>query len=351
MMTAATAVQRVRYTEPADLPDATAGVAMQVTPLRHDSFYVDITTIRMGDVVLVCGECSPLSLVAASGPATVVLQFPLDHVETLMLNGRLVPAFGFCLYGPGAHLVRSNTRANTYALLVMPPEVAEIHLGCGDGEPVVSPGQFEMRTACPDNWERAARLVRAAGTIAREHAEILSSEQPRHALRSSLLGIAHDLVRASQKLVPPGRGPGSDAWQQIVMGAEAYLDSHLDRPIYTEELCRALGISPARLIEAFQSTLGTSPHRYLKLRRLNLVRAVLMRGDQEPPLVKTIALSHGFCHLGQFSHDYRDHFGETPSQTLARASSALPAGAAETETGTSLSGQGARRDQAAGGTR
>lgn len=350
-MTAATAVQRIRYTEPGDLPDATPGVAMQVTPLRHDSFYTDITTIRMGDVVLVCGECSPLSLVATTGPATVVLQFPLDHVETLMLNGRMVPALGFCLYGPGAHLARSNTRANTYALLVMPPEVAELHLGGGDGQPVVPPGQFEMHAARPEDWERVARLVRAAGTIAREHAEILSSEQPRQALRSSLLGVAHDLVRGSQKLIPPGRGPGSDAWRQIVMGAEAYLDSHLDRPIYTEELCRALGISPAKLVEAFQGTLGTSPHRYLKLRRLNLVRAVLMRRDQEPPLVKTVALSHGFWHLGQFSHDYRDHFGEAPSQTLARASSAPPAGASETQTGTPSSGQGARRDQAAGGTR
>ena len=233
----------------------------------------------------------------------------------------------------------------------MPPEVAEIHLGGGDGEPLVSPGQFEMRTARPEDWGRVARLVRAAGTIATEQAEFLSSEPPRQALRSSLLGIAHDLVRGSQKLVPPGRGAGSDAWRQIVMGAEAYLDSHLDRPIYTEELCRALGISPARLIEAFQSTLGTSPHRYLKLRRLNLVRAVLMRRDQEPPLVKTVALSHGFWHLGQFSHDYRDHFGETPSQTRARASSAPPAGAPETEADTPSSGQGARRDQAAGSTR
>lgn len=349
-MTASTAVQHVRYTEPADLQDAMAGVTMQVTPLRHDSFYVDMTTVRMGDVVLVCGECSPLAFVAAPGPATVALQFPPDHVETLMLNGRPIPAFGFGLYGPGAQLVRSNTRANTYALLVMPPEVAEIHLG-SDDQPLVAPGQFEIRTASPEDWGRMARLVRAAGTIAKEHAEILSAEQPRQALRASLLGVAHDLVRGSERLAPPGRGAGSGAWQHIVMGAEAYLDSHLDRPIYTEELCRALGISPARLIEAFQSTLGTSPHRYLKLRRLNLVRAVLLRRDQEPPLVKTVALSHGFWHLGQFSHDYREHFGETPSQTLARAGSAPAADTSETEAATPSSGQRARRDQAAGGTR
>jgi hypothetical protein len=34
--------------------------------------------------------------------------------------------------------------------------------------------------------------------------------------------------------------------------------------------------------------------------------------------VKSIALSHGFWHLGQFAHDYRATFGEAPSETLAR---------------------------------
>jgi AraC family ethanolamine operon transcriptional activator len=35
--------------------------------------------------------------------------------------------------------------------------------------------------------------------------------------------------------------------------------------------------------------------------------------------VKAVALSHGFWHLGQFAHDYRVSFGESPSETLARA--------------------------------
>jgi AraC family ethanolamine operon transcriptional activator len=34
--------------------------------------------------------------------------------------------------------------------------------------------------------------------------------------------------------------------------------------------------------------------------------------------VKSVALSHGFWHLGQFARDYRETFGETPTETLAR---------------------------------
>ena len=35
--------------------------------------------------------------------------------------------------------------------------------------------------------------------------------------------------------------------------------------------------------------------------------------------VTTIAIDCGFVHLGEFSRDYRNRFGETPLETLRRA--------------------------------
>ena len=45
----------------------------------------------------------------------------------------------------------------------------------------------------------------------------------------------------------------------------------------------------------------------------------LLSREGVSPLVKSVALTHGFWHLGQFAHDYRATFGEMPSETLARA--------------------------------
>ena len=101
--------------------------------------------------------------------------------------------------------------------------------------------------------------------------------------------------------------------------ADEYLRAHLARPIYTEELCSALGISPATLAAAFGATFGISPHRFLKLRRLAMVRNLLRSREGPAPLVKSVALAHGFWHLGQFAIDYRAMYGEMPSETLARA--------------------------------
>ncbi|WP_270937959.1 helix-turn-helix domain-containing protein [Falsiroseomonas oryzae] len=329
MPAGATAVQHARFTEPAELLDAMPGVVMQVTPLPHAGFYVDLTTIRLGDVVLVHGSCSPLAMVAVPGAATVALQFPLDGADTMVLNGQLLPPFGFCLYGPGTQLVRSNTQSNSSSVLVMPPEVADAHLGGEEGCPVVRPGEYVLRSAQPESWHRMARLIRSASGIAADAPDVFATEPPRRALRASLLGVAQDLIQQAEEVLAPRSRRTSDDWRRIVLGAEAYLKAHIDRPIYTEELCRTLGISAGRLADAFQGMLGISPHRYLKLRRLNLVRAALRQPDGGPHLVKSIALAHGFWHLGQFSHDYRECFGESPSETLAAAQAGSPVGAAE----------------------
>jgi AraC family ethanolamine operon transcriptional activator len=318
-------IQHARFTEPAALATATPGVVMDVTPLRHEGFFVDLLTVRLGDLVLIRGACSPLLLVATPGPATVALQFPMEHADALVLNGRLLPPFGFCLYGPGTQLVRSSTKDATYAVLVMAPEVAETHLAAEDGRPGIGPGEHVMRSARAEDWNRMERLIRSATDVAREAPEIFASEQPRLALRSSLLGIAREIVSTATGAEAAVRRRSPTASTRVVLGAEAYLNAHLDRPIYTDELCRVLGVSPATLGEAFHSALGISPHRYLKLRRLNMVRAALLRHERAPqPLVKSVALAHGFWHLGQFSRDYRDHFGEAPSRTLAGANGNEP---------------------------
>ena len=67
----------------------------------------------------------------------------------------------------------------------------------------------------------------------------------------------------------------SQARRRIVVSADEYLRAHMDRPIYTEELCDALAVSASSLAEAFRAVFVISPHRFLKLRRLSMVRAAL----------------------------------------------------------------------------
>ena len=104
-----------------------------------------------------------------------------------------------------------------------------------------------------------------------------------------------------------------------VSAADEFLRAHIERPIYTEEICFALGISARVLYRSFGAVYGMSPHSYLKRRRLELARRALRLPRDSPALVKSVALSHGFWHLGHFSQEYATMFGEMPSETLGKS--------------------------------
>jgi AraC family ethanolamine operon transcriptional activator len=63
------------------------------------------------------------------------------------------------------------------------------------------------------------------------------------------------------------------------------------------------------------------PARYLTLKRLAAVRAALRQADPVATTVTDTAIQHGFWELGRFAKEYRQTFGESPSETLIRGMS------------------------------
>jgi hypothetical protein len=64
----------------------------------------------------------------------------------------------------------------------------------------------------------------------------------------------------------------------IYRNIQAVLSGNIGRPIYSEELARQVGVSVRSLHAAVQRYQGMSLHRYLRLRRLWLVRQRLLAG-------------------------------------------------------------------------
>ncbi|QKI89490.1 helix-turn-helix domain-containing protein [Thiomicrorhabdus xiamenensis] len=91
-----------------------------------------------------------------------------------------------------------------------------------------------------------------------------------------------------------------------------------DQPISMQELCEIACVSRRTLQYSFETILGCSPLKFLRALRLNQVRRKL-KSSQEDETIADIASYWGFWHAGQFSRDYKLLFGESPSQTLAKA--------------------------------
>jgi AraC family ethanolamine operon transcriptional activator len=176
-----------------------------------------------------------------------------------------------------------------------------------------------LAALCPNADAQAglAAIGRAIEAATATGCAALRDAEARCALRAAILDTARRLLAPPEASGGP-QSRGSRSRQRIVHAADAYLRAHPARPIYSEELCAALGVSTTSLYQAFRATFSMSPHRYLKLRRMGMVRAALHARGGPWRSVKAIALSHGFWHLGQFARDYKALYGETPSATLSR---------------------------------
>jgi len=107
----------------------------------------------------------------------------------------------------------------------------------------------------------------------------------------------------------------------IVRKVEDWVDGQPPATIQIGDLCRALHLSRRTLHRAFAETLGMGPARYLTLKRLAAVRTELRKSDPVAIRVTDTATKYGFWELGRFAREYRQMFGEKPSETLCRGTS------------------------------
>ena len=118
---------------------------------------------------------------------------------------------------------------------------------------------------------------------------------------------------------PPQPGPlaARNHWRCVRIVRD-YVAAHLGESLAIETLCHISGVSERTLSTAFREVIGLSPQQFVKTRRLTAARHALTGARRTEIPVKSVALDLGFWHLGYFARDYKAHFGESPSQTLAR---------------------------------
>jgi AraC family ethanolamine operon transcriptional activator len=105
-----------------------------------------------------------------------------------------------------------------------------------------------------------------------------------------------------------------------------YALSRCETPPSVDDLCRHVGVSRRNLQICFQDAFGVSPSQFLRFARLNAVRRELMAHAATGRRVSIgdVAASWGFWHWSRFAGNYRDLFGELPSQTLQNNSFSVP---------------------------
>jgi PAS domain S-box-containing protein len=98
-----------------------------------------------------------------------------------------------------------------------------------------------------------------------------------------------------------------------------YVEDNWNKPLYLEEIARQHGISPRAIQRYFASRGMMALTKQIKQLRLRHAHQALSNPTARTS-VTGVALQCGFQNPGHFSRDYREEFGELPSETLRNAS-------------------------------
>ncbi|MDO6683715.1 MULTISPECIES: AraC family transcriptional regulator [unclassified Oceanobacter] len=111
--------------------------------------------------------------------------------------------------------------------------------------------------------------------------------------------------------VMPPTTPEDKKIQRVLV----YIDANIKENLTVEELSAIAGISVRKLYSLFANSLSTTPKRYIKQAKLLAIHREL----QKNPAIRNVteaAMDYAVTHLGRFSSEYRETFGELPSATL-----------------------------------
>lgn len=111
--------------------------------------------------------------------------------------------------------------------------------------------------------------------------------------------------------------PAPAADPLAVKRAQEFMRANAERPLSMAEIAAVSGVSLRSLQDAYRKTKGMTLGEGLLALRLERFRTALLAREGYPSVAEA-AFAAGFGHLGRAAANYRDRYGETPSETLRR---------------------------------
>lgn len=277
--------------------------------------------------------------VTSAGPVSFVAgDWDLGgRVEAAALGDRYALVFGGEGSGDDGEVEIRSRRLSiapgTRAALFVPGRPANIRMPVGSKGRTVTIEQsaleahFAMLTGHASRgaipFEPELDLTTGGGATLHGIVRLLREEIERPAVSPFVRPRLFDVLLTALVTIPRHEGlrllelPPPRVAPAVVRRAEEYIAAHAGEAIRLADIVAAAG-APARSLQAaFRAARGMTPMEFLKMRRLELSRDMLLAPRPETT-VSGVAAVMGFRNAGRFSVEYRKCFQESPSETLAR---------------------------------
>lgn len=228
-------------------------------------------------------------------------------------------AIGFTLHGVQSFRYRGSAENSVagQVFVLHPDELHDGHAG--------TPGGFRYRIAYiePQLIQQALGEGRALpfvrDTVSHNgrlqavlHAAFENLDAPLDELRRDqiIVDLADALAAADFAM---RRRPVTSRHLRAVSAARDVLDAGIRKGVRSAELEAATGLTRYVLARHFRACLGTTPYRYLTMRRLDRVRLLLRRGA----CLADAALASGFADQSHMSRHFKNAYGLSPGRWAA----------------------------------
>lgn len=296
-----------RFTDIDAFRSSVRNLSVDFTPLARKIFAEQIILNLPGCDVNYT-QSFPRIIDVQLGPASTAIGFSMDDGVPIRFNGVERDRSVIVVGNSGAAYSAVERTPRQYASIVFTPAVED------RGWPDTGLN-FKMYETSEAAQGLLRKLVLQVLSVSPHFAEPSELAVAAEAIKESLLAAVDSAF--TDVVVAKWASRANSARQfKVFRDVQAVLSGDVGHPVYSGDLARQIGVSVRTIHDAVQRYRGMSLHRYLRLRRLWLVRQRLLAGTHS---VKACALAFGFWHLSDFSRSFRSQFGESPSDTLARS--------------------------------
>jgi len=307
----------LRFADPHQYQEAVQAADVRVTVTAPGRFDATLTRIKLDRLWMQRARFSLPSVThsaVSKDRSTIFLQFQPDQAPILHSGAEVTPREIVCYPLGSDHHYRASASYHCGGMSLTPGDLAGFGAMFAERD-VRSPASIRVLRPALPLVSRLLDLHKAAADLATTAPDILEHPQVAKSLEQALVRA---MVACLTDPDADGRPHSIRLRLAVMQRFEQMLEAHQDVPLHVTDVCAGIGVSERTLRLHCHEKLGMSPHRYLWLRRMNLVQRALTHAEPTDKTVTAIANDYGFAELGRFAVSYRKLFGESPSATLRR---------------------------------
>jgi AraC family transcriptional regulator, ethanolamine operon transcriptional activator len=295
-----------------EFADSIAGVAGRFVPTARSSTEWWIDLVPAGALSLQHLQIGGSSTFAGDGRSRCfTLGIPMTKPQFIRIDGQRLDANAFIMLKENQPFTFAGHEVVRWAGVTLPVD-----------HPSIGPELLEKLHASDGVYTRTdplrlEQLRWLVGRICCGNPTIdLSDPAAAKMAEQEISSVAVRALERSLRLQLRPIGRPHLSRERVIARALELIRDHDGQPLFTNDLCRAAGVSERTLRNTFNEYFGVGPIRLLKMRQLREIRAALLAADPLHETVASIAGRFGVWDFSLFARNYKRLFGESPSQTL-----------------------------------